>query len=91
MRHIYCRRGRVTQISPPYWVGGETGYTAQENLKSVNSYNMGEGRMIGSGFSVPAFQGPPWFYLLFRPWVTREVFIPGRALQGPAQFQKHYS
>ena len=27
-------------------VGGETGYTAQEDLKSVNSYNMGEGRMI---------------------------------------------
>jgi len=22
-------------------VGGETGYTAQEDLKSVNSYNMG--------------------------------------------------
>ena len=27
-------------------VGGETGYTAQEDLKSVNSYNMGEGRTI---------------------------------------------
>ena len=26
--------------------GGETGYTAQEALKSVNSYNMGEGRTI---------------------------------------------
>ena len=26
--------------------GGETGYTAQEDLKSVNSYNMGEGRMM---------------------------------------------
>ena len=24
----------------------------------------------GSGFSVPAFQHPPWFYLLFCPWVT---------------------
>ena len=27
-------------------VGGETGYNAQEHLKFVNSYNMGEGRMI---------------------------------------------
>ena len=27
-------------------VGGETGYTAQEDLKSINSYNMGEERMI---------------------------------------------
>ena len=27
-------------------VGGETGYTAQENLKYINSYNMGEERMI---------------------------------------------
>ena len=29
-----------------YGVGGETGYTAQEDLKSINSYNLGEGRMI---------------------------------------------
>ena len=27
-----------------------------------------------SGFSVPAFQDPPWFYLLFSPWVT--TFLP---------------
>ena len=27
-------------------VGGETGYTAQEDLKFINSYNMGEGRTI---------------------------------------------
>ena len=27
-------------------IGGETGYAAQEDLKSVNSYNMGEGRTI---------------------------------------------
>ena len=26
-------------------VGGETGYTAQEDLKSINSYDIGEGRM----------------------------------------------
>ena len=25
-----------------------------------------------SGFSVLAFQDPPWFYLLFRPWITIE-------------------
>ena len=27
-----------------------------------------------SAFSVPAFQDPPWFYLLFSPWVT--TFLP---------------
>ena len=27
-------------------VGRETGYTAKEDLKSFNSYKMGEGRMI---------------------------------------------
>ena len=26
--------------------------------------------MIGSGLSIPAFQDPPWFYMLFSPWVT---------------------
>jgi len=34
------------QMPSPYGVGGETGYIAQEDLKSVNSYNMGEGRTI---------------------------------------------
>ena len=67
MRHIYWVGGRVRQIPSPYGVGGETGYTAQEDLKSINCYNTGEGRMIGSGFSVPAFQDPPWFYQLFHP------------------------
>jgi len=38
--------GRVKQIPSPYGVAGETGYTAQEDLKSINSNNMGEGRMI---------------------------------------------
>ena len=55
-------------------VGGETGYTAEEDLKFTNSCNMGEGRMIRVGFSVPAFQDPPWFYLVFYPWVT--TFLP---------------
>ena len=42
--------GGVRHIPSPYRVGGETGYTAQENLKSINSYNMGEGRTIRVGF-----------------------------------------
>ena len=44
-------------MRPIYWareantfslcgVGGERGYTAQEDLKSISSYNMGERRMI---------------------------------------------
>ena len=59
--------GRVRQIPFPCGVEGETGYTAQEDLKSNN---MGEGRMVRVGFSVPALQHPPWFYLLFSSWVT---------------------
>ena len=62
----------VRQMPSPYEVGGETGYTAQEDLKSIYSYNTGEGRMIRVWFSVPAFQDSPWFYLLCCPWVTRE-------------------
>ena len=31
-------------------IGGETGYTSQKDWKSINSYNMGEGRMIGVWF-----------------------------------------
>ena len=47
MRHIYwVVEGGVRQISSPYGVGGETGYTAQEDLKSINSYNMGEARTV---------------------------------------------
>ena len=46
MRHVCWVEGRVRQIPSSYGVGGETGYTAQEDLKSINSYNMGEGRMI---------------------------------------------
>ena len=47
--------GGVRKISSPYGVGGETGYTAQEDLKSVSSYTMGEGRTIRVWFSVPDF------------------------------------
>ena len=34
-------------------VEGETGYTVQEDLKSINSYNMREGRTIRVWFSIP--------------------------------------
>jgi len=48
--------GRVRQIPSSCGVGGEAGYTAQEDLKFFNSYNVGEGRMIRvCFFSVPAF------------------------------------
>ena len=46
MRHVYWVEGRVRQIPSSYAVGGETGYTAQEDLKSINSYNTGEVRTI---------------------------------------------
>ena len=36
--------GRVSQMPSPCGVGGETGYTGQEDLKFINSYNMGDGR-----------------------------------------------
>ena len=42
----------------PYGVRGETGYTAQEDLKSVNSYNMGEGRMRRIWFFRSCIPGP---------------------------------
>ena len=38
--------GRVRKILAPYGVGGETIYTAEEDLKSINSYNIGEGKML---------------------------------------------
>ena len=41
---------------------------------STNSYNIGEGKTRRSVFSVPAFQDPPWFHLLFHPGIT--TFLP---------------
>jgi len=38
--------GRVRKIISPDGVGGETVYTAEEDLKSINSYNMGKGKML---------------------------------------------
>lgn len=36
--------GRLRQISSPYGVGGETGSTAPEDLKSIDGYRVGEGK-----------------------------------------------
>ena len=67
MRHVYWVWGRVRQILSPCALGGGTGYTAQEDQKSVSHYNVGEGRTIKVFFfSFPAFQDPPWFcFVLF--------------------------
>ena len=56
---------RVRQIPPPYGVGGETGYTVPLIVTT-----WGRDGREGSGFSVSASQDPPWFNLLFCPWVT---------------------
>ena len=41
---MYTGWGGVRQIPSPCGVGGETGYTGQEDLKFINSYNIGDGR-----------------------------------------------
>ena len=64
---------RVKQRPSPYGLGGETGYTAQENLKSISSDTMGEGGRSGSG-SLFLYSVPPWFPLHFRLWVS--TFLP---------------
>ena len=64
---------RVQQRPSPYGLGGETGYTAQENLKSVSSDTMGEGGRSGSG-SLFLYSVPPWFSLHFCLWVS--TFLP---------------
>ena len=40
----------MRQITSPYGAGGETGDTAQEDLKPVSSYTTGEGRTLGVWF-----------------------------------------
>ena len=42
--------GKARQMPSSYGVGGETGYTAQEDLKSTDSHNMGREGPSGSGF-----------------------------------------
>ena len=37
---------RVRKIHSPYGAGGETVSAAQEDLNSINSYNMGEENML---------------------------------------------
>ena len=58
--------------------GWEAVYTGQVDLKFINSYNIWDGKegQQGSGFSVPAFQDPPWFHLLFHPWVPTMSCLP---------------
>ena len=46
MSHVYWMGKSKANTFSLCKVGGETGYTAQEDLKSINSYNMGEERMI---------------------------------------------
>ena len=55
-------------------VGRETGYTTQEDLKSVSSYNMGERRMMRVCFSYSCIPRPSLLYLFFSPWIT--TFLP---------------
>ena len=70
---MYTGWGKIRANTFSLWGRrGERWYTGQEDLKFINSYNTGYGRegRLGSGFSVPAFQDPTWFSLLFHPWVT---------------------
>ena len=60
--------GRVRKILSPYGVGGESVYTAQEDLKSINSYNMGEGKML-MGLVFP--------FLHSKPSLVLSSFVPG--------------
>ena len=52
------RWGQVWQIPSPYGVGGETCYTAQEDLKFINRYNVGEGRTVRVWFFSSYIPGP---------------------------------
>ena len=72
MRHSYWLEGRVRQIPSPFAVGGETGYTAQEDLKSVNSHNMGEGRTIRVWFFCSCLPRPSLVLSAFCLWATIE-------------------
>ena len=76
--------GKVREILSPYGVERKTGHTAQQNLESVNSYNMVGGcrEKYDKGlffflFLHSAFLGPPFFlfflfflsfFLFFHPW-----------------------
>ena len=51
--HTELDTTEVTQ-QQQHGVGGETGYTAQKDLKSINNYNMGEGKMKRVCFAAAA-------------------------------------
>ena len=75
MRHVYWWSKSKANTFSMCGVGGETGYTAQEDLKSVNSYNMGEGRTIRVWFFRSCVPRPSLILdktkqMLFGPWVT---------------------
>ena len=74
IRHVYWMGKSKANTFSLCKVGGETGYTAQEDLKSINSYDIGEGRMKRVWFFRSCIPKPFWFYLLFHPWVT--TFVP---------------
>ena len=48
---------RVRQMPSPL-LGRDTGHTSQEELKSINSYNMGEGRTVRVWFFCSCIPGP---------------------------------
>ena len=75
--------GEVRQILSPYGVERKTGHTAQQNLESVNSYNMVGGcrekYYKGLFFSVPAFCIPrsSFFFSLFFSFLSFCSFVLG--------------
>ena len=80
--------GRARQVSSPCGIGGETGYTAREDLKSVNSYNRGEGRTVRVWFFHSCIPRPSlvlsvpssWGHHMDHPWVS---FCPLRQWSWP--------
>ena len=86
----WMRKGvgrRVKQRPSPYGLGGETGYTAQEDLKSVSRDTMGEGGRSGSGsrscipfplgfLCTSVLGSPPSSLSLFLGPILRPLLIP---------------
>ena len=67
MRHVYgWGKSRADAFS--LW-----GRRGDRLYCSINSYNMGEGRMIRVWFFHSCIPRPSWFYLLFPPWVTTSL------------------
>ena len=77
MRHVYWVEGRVRQIPSPCGAGGETGYTAQEDLKSINSHNTGKD---GKGLFFPfllskTLLGFIYFFILGPPQLRLHLLM----------------